>query len=111
MAFVCQIEKGEAFCLTLLTKLITFIEHFNCVDFEKRKTVRIRSRYNANAPTIVDPVFRYFIPTSNRKMLRTQDLHELILVQVFAKKFRHFVKRNLVYLVIQVDVIDSLEDH
>ena len=36
----------------------TFIEHLNGVDFEKRKTVKIRDRYNASVPTVVGPVSR-----------------------------------------------------
>ncbi|MES8897574.1 hypothetical protein U6O45_12270, partial [Cutibacterium acnes] len=34
----------------------TFIEHLNGVDFENRKTVRIRDRYDASVPTVVGPV-------------------------------------------------------
>lgn len=36
----------------------TFIEHLSGVDFENRKTVRIRNRYDASVPTIVGPVSR-----------------------------------------------------
>ena len=36
----------------------TFIEHLNGVDFEKRETVRIRNRYDASVPTVVDAVAR-----------------------------------------------------
>lgn len=36
----------------------TFIEHLNGVDFEQRKTVRIRDRYDASVPTVVDAVTR-----------------------------------------------------
>jgi 5-methyltetrahydropteroyltriglutamate--homocysteine methyltransferase len=36
----------------------TFIEHLSGVDFEKRKTVRIRDRYDASVPTVVDAVSR-----------------------------------------------------
>ena len=36
----------------------TFIEHLNGVDFEHRKTVRIRDRYDASVPTVVGPVSR-----------------------------------------------------
>jgi len=36
----------------------TFIEHLNSVDFEKRKTIKIRDRYNASVPTVVGPVSR-----------------------------------------------------
>ncbi len=36
----------------------TFIEHLNGVDFENRRTVRIRDRYDASVPTVVDAVSR-----------------------------------------------------
>ncbi|MFA0088057.1 methionine synthase [Vibrio sp. 10N.261.51.F12] len=36
----------------------TFIEHLNGVDFEKRKTVKIRDRYDASVPTVVGAVSR-----------------------------------------------------
>lgn len=36
----------------------TFIEHLAGVDFNKRETVRIRNRYDANVPTVVGPVSR-----------------------------------------------------
>ncbi|NDV90108.1 methionine synthase [Alteromonas sp. 345S023] len=36
----------------------TFIEHLNGVDFEKRKTVKIRNRYDASVPVVVDAVTR-----------------------------------------------------
>ncbi len=36
----------------------TFIEHLNGVDFENRKTVKIRDRYDASVPTVVGPVSR-----------------------------------------------------
>ncbi|MFS1703385.1 methionine synthase [Alteromonas sp. AMM-1] len=36
----------------------TFIEHLNGVDFEHRKTVTIRNRYEASVPTVVGPVSR-----------------------------------------------------
>jgi len=51
----------------------TFIEHLSGVDFEKRKTVRIRDRYDASVPTVVGAVSR---PTSvfvdDAKFLRQQ---------------------------------------
>ena len=34
----------------------TFIEHLAGVDFERRETVKIRNRYDANVPTVVGPV-------------------------------------------------------
>lgn len=36
----------------------TFIEHLSGVDFENRKTVKIRDRYDASVPTVVDAVAR-----------------------------------------------------
>lgn len=36
----------------------TFIEHLDGVDMEKRKTVKIRNRYDASVPTVVGPVSR-----------------------------------------------------
>lgn len=36
----------------------TFIEHLSGVDFENRKTVKIRDRYDANVPVVVDAVAR-----------------------------------------------------
>ncbi|KEQ15111.1 methionine synthase [Endozoicomonas numazuensis] len=36
----------------------TFIEHLNGVDFENRKTVRIRDRYDASVPSVVSAVSR-----------------------------------------------------
>ena len=36
----------------------TFIEHLSGVDFNQRKTVRIRNRYDASVPVVVDAVAR-----------------------------------------------------
>ncbi|WP_448656974.1 methionine synthase [Microbacterium lacticum] len=36
----------------------TFIEHLSGVDFDRRKTVRIRDRYDASVPTVVGEVRR-----------------------------------------------------
>ena len=36
----------------------TFIEHLNGVDFETRRTIRIRDRYDASVPTVVGAVER-----------------------------------------------------
>ncbi|WP_221794657.1 methionine synthase [Oceanobacter mangrovi] len=36
----------------------TFIEHLSGVDFENRKTVKIRNRYDASVPVVVDAVSR-----------------------------------------------------
>jgi 5-methyltetrahydropteroyltriglutamate--homocysteine methyltransferase len=51
----------------------TFIEHLSGVDFENRKTVKIRDRYNAIVPTVVGPVFRpKSIFVEDAKILRQQ---------------------------------------
>lgn len=36
----------------------TFIEHLSGVDFENRRTVKIRNRYDASVPSVVGPVSR-----------------------------------------------------
>ncbi|OBX82851.1 methionine synthase [Faucicola atlantae] len=36
----------------------TFIEHLNGVDFNQRQTVKIRNRYDASVPSVVDAVSR-----------------------------------------------------
>lgn len=36
----------------------TFIEHLEGVDFEKRKTIRIRNRYDASVPSVISEVSR-----------------------------------------------------
>lgn len=51
----------------------TFIENLSGVDFENKKTVRIRNRYDASVPGIVGPVSRQkpvFI--DDAKFLRSQ---------------------------------------
>ncbi|MGQ8364409.1 methionine synthase [Glaciecola sp. 1036] len=51
----------------------TFIEHLSGVDFEERKTVRIRDRYDASVPSVVSAVSRQrpvFI--EDAKFLRSQ---------------------------------------
>lgn len=51
----------------------TFIEHLNGVDFENKKTVRIRNRYDADVPTIVGPVSRQQpVFVEDAKFLRQQ---------------------------------------
>jgi len=51
----------------------TFIEHLDGVDFENRKTVRIRNRYDASVPTIVGPVSRQKpVFVEDAKFLRQQ---------------------------------------
>ncbi len=49
----------------------TFIEHLSGVDFNKRQTVRIRNRYDAEVPTVVGPVSRQKpVFVDNAKFLR-----------------------------------------
>ncbi|MDO6487010.1 methionine synthase [Colwellia sp. 6_MG-2023] len=51
----------------------TFIEHLNGVDFEQRKTVKIRDRYDASVPTVVGPVSRQkSVFVEDAKFLRKQ---------------------------------------
>ncbi|WP_417225303.1 methionine synthase [Amphritea sp.] len=51
----------------------TFIEHLDGVDFEKRKTVKIRDRYDASVPTVVGPVQRRkSVFVEDAKFLRQQ---------------------------------------
>ncbi|MET0172019.1 MAG: methionine synthase [Agrobacterium vaccinii] len=51
----------------------TFIEHLDGVDFEKRKTVRIRNRYDASVPTVVGAVSRQKpVFVDDAKFLRQQ---------------------------------------
>jgi 5-methyltetrahydropteroyltriglutamate--homocysteine methyltransferase len=51
----------------------TFIEHLNGVDFENRKTVKIRDRYDASVPVVVDAVSRQkAVFVDDAKFLRKQ---------------------------------------
>ncbi|WP_428239604.1 methionine synthase [Gynuella sp.] len=51
----------------------TFIENLSGVDFEKRKTVRIRNRYDASVPTVVGPISRHKpVFVEDAKFLRAQ---------------------------------------
>ena len=51
----------------------TFIEHLNGVDFEQRKTVKIRDRYDASVPTVIGPVSRQkSVFVEDAKFLRQQ---------------------------------------
>jgi len=51
----------------------TYIEHLNGVDFENRKTVKIRDRYDASVPTVVGPVSRTkSVFVEDAKFLRQQ---------------------------------------
>ena len=51
----------------------TFIEHLSGVNFENRKTVKIRDRYDASVPTVVGPVSRQkSVFVEDAKFLRSQ---------------------------------------
>jgi len=51
----------------------TFIEHLNGVDFENRKTVKIRDRYDASVPTVIGEVSRSTsVFVDDAKFLRQQ---------------------------------------
>ena len=51
----------------------TFIEHLNGVDFENRKTVKIRDRYDASVPVVVSEVSRQKpVFVEDAKFLRQQ---------------------------------------
>lgn len=51
----------------------TFIEHLEGVDFEQKKTVKIRDRYDASVPTVVGPVSRpKSVFVEDAKFLRQQ---------------------------------------
>lgn len=51
----------------------TFIEHLDGVDFENRKTVKIRDRYDASVPSVVGPVSRQKpVFVEHAKFLRSQ---------------------------------------
>jgi 5-methyltetrahydropteroyltriglutamate--homocysteine methyltransferase len=51
----------------------TFIEHLTGVDFENRKTVKIRDRYDASVPTVIGAVSRQKpVFVEDAKLLRQQ---------------------------------------
>ena len=51
----------------------TFIEHLNGVDFENRKTVTVRNRYEASVPSVIGPVSRSKpVFVEDAKFLRSQ---------------------------------------
>ncbi|MFT2091596.1 methionine synthase [Paraglaciecola sp. 2405UD69-4] len=51
----------------------TFIEHLSGVDFENKKVVKIRDRYDANVPTVIGPVSRQKpVFVDDAKFLRKQ---------------------------------------
>jgi 5-methyltetrahydropteroyltriglutamate--homocysteine methyltransferase len=54
----------------------TFLEHLDGVDFEHRKTVRIRNRYDADVPIVVDKVARrHPVYVDDAKFLRGETDH------------------------------------
>ncbi|WP_150538886.1 methionine synthase [Actinobacillus vicugnae] len=65
-ALLLSLKEQEAAGLDIISDgeqtrqhfVTTFIEHLSGVDFEKRETVRIRNRYDASVPTVVDAVAR-----------------------------------------------------
>ncbi|NDW22636.1 methionine synthase [Alteromonas hispanica] len=64
---VCDGEQTRQHFVT------TFIEHLNGVDFENRETVRIRGRYDASVPRVIDAVTRpNSVFVEDAKFLRSQ---------------------------------------
>ncbi|HAI71191.1 MAG: 5-methyltetrahydropteroyltriglutamate--homocysteine methyltransferase [Alteromonas sp.] len=64
---VCDGEQTRQHFVT------TFIEHLNGVDFENRETVRIRDRYDASVPRVIDAVTRpNSVFVEDAKFLRSQ---------------------------------------
>ena len=64
---VCDGEQTRQHFVT------TFIEHLNGVDFENRETVRIRDRYDASVPRVIDAVTRpNSVFVADAKFLRSQ---------------------------------------
>jgi 5-methyltetrahydropteroyltriglutamate--homocysteine methyltransferase len=54
----------------------TFIEHLDGVDFQQRKTVRIRSRYDADVPVVAGPVARKRpVYVDDARFLRAETTH------------------------------------
>ena len=52
----------------------TFIENLEGVDFQKKRSVRIRDRYNAEVPVVVGPVARPKpVFAAHAAFLRAQD--------------------------------------
>lgn len=64
---VCDGEQTRQHFVT------TFIEHLNGVDFENRETVRIRDRYDASVPRVINAVTRpNSVFVEDAKFLRSQ---------------------------------------
>jgi 5-methyltetrahydropteroyltriglutamate--homocysteine methyltransferase len=56
----------------------TFIEHLDGVDFQRRETVRIRSRYEASVPVVAGPVSRKQpVYVDNARFLRAETTHQI----------------------------------
>ena len=56
----------------------TFIEHLEGVDFERRETVRIRSRYEAQVPVVTGPVSRKKpVYVDDARFLRSETTHQI----------------------------------
>jgi len=56
----------------------TFIEHLQGVDFQRRETVRIRNRYDAQVPVVAGPVGRpQPVYVENARFLRSETTHPI----------------------------------
>lgn len=56
----------------------TFIEHLDGVDFQHRKTVRIRNRYDADVPVVAGPVARKKpVYVDDARFLRAETVHKV----------------------------------
>lgn len=56
----------------------TFIEHLDGVDFQQRRTVRIRARYEANVPVVTGPVSRKKpVYVDDARFLRAETSHKI----------------------------------
>jgi 5-methyltetrahydropteroyltriglutamate--homocysteine methyltransferase len=54
----------------------TFIEHLDGVDFQRRKTIRIRDRYDADVPVVAGPVARQKpVYVEDARFLRAETAH------------------------------------
>lgn len=54
----------------------TFIEHLDGIDFQRRETVRIRDRYDANVPVVAGPVTRrHPVYVDDARFLRSETSH------------------------------------
>lgn len=56
----------------------TFIEHLEGVDFQHKRTVRIRNRYDADVPVVVGPVARKkSVYADDARFLRAETAHKV----------------------------------